>query len=51
VNLFDDRDMIFCYFQLDAAVGHTSNQALKEIRSFIGERIISKDFGHPDLQI
>jgi len=39
------------YYQQDGATCHTSNASMREIESFFKDRIISKNFGYPDLPV
>jgi hypothetical protein len=47
VNQIDDYEVQNGYFQQDGATYHTSHESMTEIRSFFGDRIISKDLWPP----
>jgi len=44
VNQLDDEELSIGYFQQDGATSDTSHANRAEIRSFFGDRVISKEF-------
>ena len=51
VNKLTNDELTTGYYQQDGATCHTSNASMREVENFFKLRIISKNFGHPDLPI
>ena len=47
VNQLDDEELSIGYFQQDGATSHTSHASMAEIKSFFGDRVISKGLWPP----